>query len=457
MPPFPIALPDDSQPLLALSALEQAARIRDGSLTSRALVELYLARIARHDPQVGAVVHAMGDAARREADRLDRLRARGVIVGPFHGVPTAMKDLHFVGGAPVRLGSRAFSWLWSPLDDRVVRAVKSAGFVILGKTATSELALLPVVETELHGPTRNPWDLSRTAGGSSGGAGAAIAAGLVPIAPGSDGAGSIRIPSALNGLVGLKPSRRLVPDDNDLIDVFRMTTCGPMARCVDDAAALLDVLAAPDPGRPERFLRASREPVAPLTVGVLVDPPFGETDSRIAACVRRAAETLRAAGHRVVERTRVAGNVEEFLPVYQFIFGRIPIVMPWRLSPVVRWFRSEGRRLSRSHVAERFAALAARAATAIEGVDALLMPSTAIMPPAVGAFGGLPPREMFHAVAPLGAFTAASNLSGAPALSVPFGVVDGLPVGVQLVARHGEDGRLLALARCLEDAPRDRA
>lgn len=452
MSTLPIALPDPARPELALSALEQAARIREGRLRSRELVELYLDRIARLDGGIGAMVHLMGDSARREADRLDALRARGRIVGPFHGVPTALKDLHFVRGAPVRLGSRAFAWLWSPLDDRVVRAVKRAGFVVLGKTSTSELALLPIVETELHPPTRNPWDPSRSAGGSSGGSGAAVAAGFVPVAPGSDGAGSIRIPSALNGLVGLKPSRRLVPDDNDYIDVFRMTTCGPMARCVDDAAALLDVLAVPDPARPGRFLRASREPTGPLTIGVLVDAPFGETDPRIVACVRRAAETLAAAGHRLVERSRIGGDVEEFIPVYQFIFGRIPVPTPARLSPIVRWFRDEGRKLSRGFVAGRFAALAARAATAIEGVDVLLTPTTAMLPPPIGAFRDLPPRELFRAVAPLGAFTAAANLSGAPAVSVPCGTVEGLPVGVQLAARHGEDGKLLALARLLETA-----
>jgi amidase len=449
MSSLPIAFPDPARPELSLSAVALAARIEDGTLSSRALVELFLERIARLDPQVNAMVHLRAEAARRDADRFDALRARGTRVGPFHGVPTAIKDLHFLRGAPVRLGSRAFPGLWSPFDDRVVRAVKRAGFVVLGKTATSELALLPVVEPEIHPPTRNPWDLSRSAGGSSGGSGAAIAAGLVPIAPGSDGAGSIRIPSALNGLVGVKPSRGVVPDDTGFVDPFRLTTCGPMARSVDDAAALLDVLAAPDPERPYRFLRASREAVPRSTVGVLVDPPFGDTDPRIAAWVLRAAAALREEGHVVVERARIPGTVEEFLPVYQYLFGRIPVLAPWRLTPVVRWFRDEGRRLSRGSVAERFAALSARAASAIDGVDVVLTPTTAVTAPPVGAFRGLPPRELFQAVAPLGAFTAASNLTGAPAVSVPFGAVDRVPVGVQLVGRPGDDGRLLALARVL--------
>lgn len=448
MPPRPHAFPDDAQPLLALSAREQAQRIREGALRARDLLEVYLARIERHDGEVGAMVHVMADRARREADRLDAQRARGQTVGPFHGVPSAVKDLHFLRGAPARFGSHAFRWVWSPFDDRIVRAMRRAGFVLLGKTSTSELALLPIVETDLHPPTRNPWDLSRSAGGSSGGAGAAIAAGLVPVAPGSDGAGSIRIPSALNGLVGLKPSRALVPDDTGAIDVHRMTTCGPMARCVDDAATLLDVLVRP--GRGQSFYEASRARVPPLRIGVLVDPPFGETDPRIVACVRRAAEVLGRAGHTMVERPRIEGRVDEFIPVYQSLFARIPVLAPWRLQPVVRWFRDEGKRLRHRDVAARFASLAARAASALDGVDVVLTPTTAMMAPKVGAFRSLSPRELFEAVAPLGAFTASANLSGSPAISVPFGEVEGMPVGVQLVARIGEDGRLLALARILE-------
>jgi amidase len=447
--PRPLAFPDASQPTLNLSAREQAARIHDGTLRSVDLTAMYLDRIAQLDGRVGAMVHVMAERALAEAAKLDALRARGVRVGPFHGVPTAVKDLHFLRGAPVRLGSRAFSWLWSPYDDRIVRALRRAGFVILGKTSTSELALLPIVETDLHPPTRNPWDLTRSAGGSSGGAGAAVAAGFVPVAPGSDGAGSIRIPSALNGLVGLKPSRHLVPDDSDRIDVHRMTTCGPMGRCVDDTAALLDVLAAPE--RPGRFFDASRAKVPPLRIGVMVDPPFGETDPRIVACVREAAAVLRDAGHTVEERPRVEGNVEEFIPVYQSLFARIPVISSSRLQPVVRWFRDEGKRHSHAFVRERFTELAARAVRAMGDVDVMLTPTTAMMAPKVGEFRGLGPRELFQAVSPLGAFTATSNLSGYPAISAPFGNIEGMPVGVQLIGRPGDDGTLLALARLLED------
>ncbi|MBL8600783.1 MAG: amidase [Myxococcales bacterium] len=447
---LPIALDADAHPLLSLDATELAAQIADGAVRSRELVELALARIEAHNPAVQALVHVDAEGARRSADAMDALRAKGHRVGPFHGVPTAVKDLHWMRGAPMRLGSRAFSWMsWAPFDDMVVRSLRRGGFVLLGKTSTSELGLLPIVETDLHPPTRNPWDLTRLAGGSSGGAGAALAAGLVPIAPGSDGAGSIRIPAALNGMLGLKPSRWLVPDGNDRLDVHRMSTCGPLGRSVDDVAGLLDVMADPRRAAPGGYLAASKRPTKALNVGVYTEPPFGATDPGLVRCVREAAEALRAAGHSVTYRERLDGSLEEFIPLYQAFFARLPVLLPGRLQPVSRWFRQRGKALDARKIAEQFESLAARARASLDGVDVLLTPATACLAPAVGSFAALEPEALFHAIAPLGAFTAAANLSGYPALAVPFGRVGVLPGAVQLVARPGEDGRLLALARTL--------
>lgn len=448
--PYPIARPDPDHPVLALSALDQAARIRDGSLTSRALVELYLARIAAVDPGVGAYVQVLGRSALREADALDRERAAGRLRGPLHGVPTAIKDLHAVRGSRTRLGSRSWRYLVAPVDDTLVRAMRRAGMPILGKTATSELALLPIVETDLHPPTRNPWRPDHTAGGSSGGSGAALAAGTVPIAPGSDGAGSIRIPSAVNGVVGLKPSRGLVPDDTARIDVDRMTTLGPMGRCVEDVAALLDAMTGALPGA--SALAAARITPRPQRIGLVLDPPFGETDPRIAALVSAVGDALAAAGHHVEVRPRIAGTVAEFAPIYQALFARIPVLLPGKLQPVTRWFRDQGKRTDPADVASRFAAVSARAHAALDGLDVLLTPTVPIVAPRVGASAHLPPESVFDAVAPLGAFTGAWNVAGCPALSLPAGFVDGLPVGAQLIARPGQDGLLLALARQLEAA-----
>ncbi len=435
--------------ITSLSALEQAARIRDGSVTSAELTEIYLARIRHHNPAVGAFVRLFERSARREAEAADRARARGDLVGPFHGVPTGVKDLHRVRRSRIGLGSRAFSWLWSPTDDNVVANLRAAGFVILGKTTTSELGLLPIVETEVAPPTRNPWDLMRTAGGSSGGAGAAVAAGLLPIAPGTDGAGSVRIPASLNGLVGLKPSRGLVPNDNARLDDFGLTAVGPLARTIDDAAALLDALA--DPLRADH-LRRSREPLPKLRIGVVREPLFGELHDGILARVDAAVEVLREAGHHVEERPCPPATLDDFIPVYQRFLARIPVPLPGRLSPVVRWFWEEGRKVPHQLANESFRAFEVMGLAAMDGLDIMVSPTVPILPPLVGEFAHLPPAEMFAAAAPLGSFTALANVNGQPALTVPFGLADGLPAGVQLMGHRGRDALLFALGRLLEAA-----
>lgn len=450
MPTQPHAWPDASEPLLSLTALEQAALVREGSVTSQALVDLYLARIRRLDPQVGAFVSVLEPAARRDAELADRARRANRKLGAFHGVPTAMKDLHLVRGTFTRMGSRAWRYFLSPVDDATTRSVRRAGFVITGKTTTSELGLMPIVETDIHPPTRNPWNLAHTAGGSSGGAGAAVAAGLLPIAPGSDGAGSVRIPSTLCGLVGMKPSRGLVPHSFKGVDVFEMASVGPMARTVDDAAALLDVLCEREVGEAGSHLVAAREPVRRLRIGLLLEPPMGETHVTIAARVQDVAASLRSLGHTVVEVAPARAALDEFLPIYQDFQSRVPALLEWKLQPVTRWFRAEGRGPARAVSRARFDELSRRVLGQLDGVDVLVSPTVPVLPPKVGEFAQLPPREQFCAAAPLGAFTAAWNLSGLPAITLPCGRVEGFPIGVQLVGRLGTDGGLLALARELE-------
>jgi amidase len=435
-----------------LTALEQARRIREGSLTSEALVTHYLERIEQLDPRLSAFVVRWPERALDEARRKDRARARGGLP-PFHGLPIAVKDTHALRGAPMRLGSRAFSWLYSPIDDVTVRALRCAGFVFVGKTTTSELALLPIVEPVTHPPTRNPWDLSRTAGGSSGGAGAAVASRMLPLAPGSDGAGSIRIPASFGGLVGHKPSRGLVPNPHDPTDRLRMTTVGPLARDVDDAAALLDVLVSHGELPTHGFLALARRPLPPMTVGVMTRSPLGETGAEQVAAVEEAAREAEALGHRVVRLEQATASLEEFLPIYQRLLAAVPVPPPLeaRLEPLTRWFRAEGRKLDDAEARRLMDRLVARTLDAFGTVDLALMPTVPVDPPEVGMLQGLAPEAGFRAVSPLGACTAAFNLSGAPALTLPWRLsAEGLPLGVQVVGRLGEDARVLAFARRLE-------
>lgn len=457
--PLPDSFAAPDSPALRLSALEQAQALRRGELTSEELVLLYLARIAHHDKRLGSFVAVQGERALAEAQAKDRLlcaaRKSGQRLPPFFGVPTAVKDLHLLRGAPARMGSRSFSWLYSPFDDLTVRALRKAGFVLLGKTSTSELALLPVVETDLHPPTRNPWDLERTAGGSSGGAAAAVAAGLIPVAPGSDGAGSVRIPASLCGLFGLKPSRDAIPNPHSRFDHARMTAIGTLARCAEDGVALADVLCGRDPESPSSWLQVARRPPRRLRIGLMVHPALDcPVEPVLVEAARAAARALVEAGHELVgEAPRTAVRLEEFLPIYQRLFARMPVPFEGRLQPVTRWFRSEGRRVSEAMAHTALEGLRRRIEEVDLGVDLIISPPTAMLPPAVGAFAHLPPAEMFRALAPLGAFTAPWNISGQPAVTIPWTrSSEGLPVpvGVQLIGRLGEDATVCAAARQLE-------
>ena len=235
--------------LHTLPALVLAKLVREGAISSEELVRHHLARIEAMNPSLSAFVTVFDDAV-KVARRKDRERLRHCdSLPPFHGVPIGIKDLNAVRFTRTRFGSRGMPAIVLPFDDANVRPLRRAGFVILGKLSTSELGAMPVTEPDIHPPTRNPWSPTHTAGGSSGGSGAAVAAGMLPIAQGSDGAGSIRIPSSFCGLYGLKPSRGRVVNQFRFPDRRILYTSGPMARTVTDAAALLDVMAGIDTGR----------------------------------------------------------------------------------------------------------------------------------------------------------------------------------------------------------------
>ena len=448
-----------TSPLHALAALDLARLIREGAVSSEEVVRHHLNRIEARNPSLAAFVTVFGDAVRvaRRKDR-ERLRRRAPLP-PFHGVPIGIKDLNVVRFTRTRFGSRGMPRIVLPFDDANVRPLRRAGFVILGKLSTSELGAMPVTEPDIHPPTRNPWSLAHSAGGSSGGSGAAVAAGMLPVAQGSDGAGSIRIPSSFCGLYGLKPSRGRVVNQFRLADRRILYTSGPMARTVSDAAALLDVMAGIDTGRTHWAPRpnrpfAERRPLGrPLRIKVVESTAMVDTDPAVRAAVRHTARVLERLGHSVEEARLPEGGLEEFLPIWQRLIGGIPLMRWRRAQPVTAWLRAGARGLRRAQVDALEDRIIDRFAPHFGTADLWLTPTVAVPPPAIGSWAGLPPSEAFGEAATLAAFTAVVNLVGLPAASIPAGVgPTGLPIGVQLIGDMFREEDVLALSWDLEEA-----
>ena len=447
--------------LLEVSALEQARLVRTREVSAEDLARLYLGRIATRNDALQAFVTVFGERALRAARAKDRETRSGSAADlpPFHGVPIGIKDLNGVRGSFGRLGSRAFRYLFWPVDDPSVAQIRRGGFVFLGKLATSELGALPVTEPDLHPPTRNPWDLEVTPGGSSGGSGAAVAARLIPLAHGSDGAGSIRIPSSFCHLFGLKPSRGRVPNFIERGD-RTMTTCGPLARTVEDAAAMLDVQAGVTVGKPSRaplpeapFLDLARRRPGPLKIRFTTTSRLTGTTPEIDRAVRSVATCLEGQGHHVEEGPTPEGDLAEFLPLWQHLIAHAPILRPSVLQPVTRWLYLAGKKLDGKVVMARRAELERRVLEWFGDADLWVTPTVAVPPPRIGAWRDLPPEEAFTAAAALGAFTAIFNVSGQPAASLPIAVsAEGHPIGVQLAGRPLGDGTVLSVARAVEEA-----
>lgn len=450
--------PGTARSSLPKSALAIAELLRRRELSAVELARHHLAIVEERNPEIRAFVsldEKRALAAAREADKL--LSKRDGPLPAFLGLPTGIKDHENLRGHFTRVGSRAFRYVYSPIDGMVASSCRRAGFVMFGKLATSELTILPFVDTELHPPTRNPIAPDRYAGGSSGGTAAAIAAGMLPIAPGSDGAGSIRIPASFCGLVGHKPTRGALPNPYGAFDRAGISVMGPLGHTVRDAAALMDVLAGRTfhRSKPTRdsFLGACDEAIEPLRVRVLVRTPLGEVDPEIEAAVRRAAAALADAGHHVEDGEPIDGTVDDFLPLMARMVASVPVLptMDRLLQPTTRWLREIGKRTQQRHAEECRDDLARRVSSWFGDADVWLTPTVPQPPPRVGSLGGLDGETLFRTIAPLGAFTAAFNVSGQPATSVPYGKTrEGLPIGVQLVGRMNADRLLLGLASRLE-------
>jgi amidase len=459
--------------LMFRSASELASMVRAGEVSSRELVEISLERIEELNPQLNAFVDVDAERALSVADEIQSGDER-----PFAGVPIAIKNNRPVNGLRLTYGCSLMKDFVADYDHNVTRRLRDAGFVIVGSTTLPEYGILPVSEARIFGPTRNPWDLERTPGGSSGGSAAAVASGMVPVAHGNDGGGSIRIPAACCGLVGLKPSRGRISAAPELGD-SSLGIDGMLTRTVADTAAILDVLEgyetgdatwAPPPSEP--FARSAAGTPGRLRIAATTLAPIAEAvvDPIAAQAVTDAAELLRSLGHEVVEVEppwRVEGLQELFGAVFSnhialsiaysgAVAGREPAEqdmepMSWAIYSMIQKMGA----VQGMAAAVQLQAHSRRLVSFLAPYDALLTPALAERPLPLGTLDTSAPEPMssFTRSGLFTPFTPVFNASGQPGISLPlFQGEDGLPLGVQIVGRPAGEAALLALASQLEVA-----
>jgi amidase len=460
--------------ILLRSATELAGLVRAGEVSATELTELSLRAIEERDREVNAFATVSAEVALAAAAEIGAGDER-----PFAGVPLAMKDLFAtVAGQRMTCGSSITGDSWvRDYDGFIARRLREAGFVIVGATTSPEFGALPVTESRRFGPTRNPWDLGRTPGGSSGGSAAAVAAGMVPIAHASDGGGSIRVPAACSGLVGLKPARGRVSMGPEVGESF-LAVNGVLARTVADTAAVLDVLAgyepgdsswAPPPSAPFAA-QAAREP-ARARIAVIVAPPLeAAVDRAHLAAVAQTAELLRGLGHEVQEidpPIELPDLMDMFLTLWSALIGTSAALVgmlcgnaptPDTLEPLTLslWEQANRQTAFELSVMTGQAQGYARALVSSQlQWDAVLTPTLAARPVEIGEIDGCAdaPLEEFAKAGRFIGFTPLANLTGLPAISLPIAHgEDGLPVAVMLTGRPAGEGDLLALAAQLEGA-----
>jgi amidase len=459
-----------------MTVTELAGAIRDGELSPLEITDHYLERIDRLNDQVGAFYTVTHERARQEAAAAEKVVAdtspdERRALPPLTGVPIPIKDLNMVAGVRMTLGSAIFADTVADQDDYVVEALRAAGIVITGKTATPEFGLPCYTETKIGPPARTPWDLSRSAGGSSGGAAAAVASGLAPAAQGSDGGGSIRIPSSVCGLFGIKPTRGRISGGPLLPDLSGLSTDGPIARTVADAALLLDAMAGnrlgdmytlPPLPPGETFLGyAGRDP-GRLRIGRSLQHAVvgAEVHPACVAAYEEASSLLAELGHHVEDIALPFGP--DVVPMFETLWYAMATLAPIdpaqeeQLLPLTRYLRERGQQVRAPELmlAQGYLQAVTRGAlAALNSCDAVLSPTLASPPVPVGYFDEVEPAENFERQKRFTPYTALYNVSGQPAVSLPLHwTADGLPIGVMLAGRMGEEGTLISLSAQLEAA-----
>ncbi len=464
--------------LTQLDATAQADLVASGEASPSELLEVAISRAEEVNPEINAIIHPLYDEARQTA-------AGDLPAGPFRGVPFLFKDLGAgLAGQPYHMGNRLLKEVdfRMPIDSYLGSRFRGAGLVTMGRTNTPEFGILPTTEPESHGASKNPWDTTRSTGGSSGGSAAAVSAGIVPIAHASDGGGSIRIPASANGLVGLKPSRArvsLAPIVGDSMSGLTTEFC--VSKSVRDTARMLDWVHGPQPGdpygcpAPERdYVDELNRETGSLNVALMLDPLTGdELEPEVIKAVQSAARKLEALGHNVT--TQDAPEVGDALDLYETFITRWAAGMAQNVGMVetivgraitaedvepLTWALVERGRTESA--AKYLAAVAAHQMMARmfadiyeDGVDLLLTPVLGTLPPKIGHFDqytGDPMDAMLRARR-FAAFTGGVNATGQPAISVPLEQsAEGLPIGIQLIAPIWREDVLIRIAAQLEQA-----
>jgi amidase len=466
-----------SDDLARLDATAQAELVRKGDASPVELVEAAIERIEASNGELNAVIHKLYDEGRAEA-------AGDLPDGPFKGVPFLLKDLGAAfAGQPLHMGMQYLkdADFRSPVDTYLALRFRQAGFVTIGKTNTPELGILPTTEPKAYGPSRNPWDTSRSTGGSSGGSAAAVASGMVPVAHANDGGGSIRIPASECGLVGLKPTRQRISEGPLIGDnMSGLTVELVVSRSVRDTAAILEAVHGPAPGDPyvapppERpYTEELGADPGQLRIGLLTDPLLeAEPNEVVAEAARDAARLLESLGHTIEEShptgfeemdlvdtflTRWMAGQTAALDQFQSVVGRE--IGPDDVEPLTWALAEEGRHRTAAQYIEAVGQhqLVSRmiASWFESGFDLLLTPTLGEPPPPLGTFddSGPEPAAALMRGAQTATFTATFNVTGQPAISLPLHwSEDGLPIGVQLVAPFGREDVLLRVASQLEEA-----
>jgi amidase len=455
-----------------LTALEQWQELQSGGCSPQELTEHYLGRIAALNPHLGAFVTVTADAARSRAVQVQASVPKSA---PLWGLAIGDKDLWLRAGVPAGFGSRLMAGYVPDASDEVVETLDAAGAISLGKTNAPEFGLPSYTESLAAPPARNPWNTALGAGGSSGGAAVAVASGMLPFAPGSDGGGSIRIPAAACGLVGLKPTRGLVPAGSGLEGLAGLTVAGPLARTVADAALLLDGMIGRvhgridhhftlrAPGGDEPYLSSAVRGEGRYQLGVMTTSAWDSAyeitiDPEARVALDAAVAEFAAIGHGIEGAALQPDDTyaPAFRTIWQAGAARIPAEGEAEelLEPLTKWLVRRGRALSARQLSEALAALSAYERSFIRQLssfDAVLTPALAMTPRPIGWYDQDDGERNFAQQVQYTPFTSMLNVSGLPAIVLPVHQTsDGLPMGVQLIGRPGGEATLLALGAQLE-------